>query len=408
MTPINIAGPTQKANPFPFYARLRAEQPVFAVRLPDKQTAFLVARYDDVVGVLKDERLAKDKLNALTPAQLKKLPWLPPMFKPLASNMLDQDPPNHTRLRALVQHAFTPRRVELTLPRIESLVDELLSSALARQQIDLIADFAQPLPTTIISEMIGVPANDRQRFVRWSNALVSSSASSWGIVRAIPAVISLMRYVRRLIRMRRLEPRDDLLSALIAAEEAGTQLSDDELLAMIVLLLIAGHETTVNLIGNGMLALLQHPDEYARLRAEPQLVAPAVEELLRFAPPLETATERYAREDMEIAGVKIPRGSLVFAALASANRDEKHFAEADRLDLSRQPNKHLTFGLGIHYCLGAPLARLEGQIAIGSLARCSKSLQLAVPSSALAWRPGLVLRGLKSLPLRVGKLRTAA
>jgi cytochrome P450 PksS len=189
------------------------------------------------------------------------------------------------------------------------------------------------------------------------------------------------------------------VSALVEAREASDQLSEDELLAMVSLLLIAGHETTVNLIGNGMLALMEHPDQMARLRDEPALIKPAVEELLRFDGPLETATERYAREDVAIAGVTIPRGEMVFAVLASANRDERQFDHADTLDLSREPNRHVAFGQGVHFCLGAPLARLEGQIAINSLLRRVSDLRLAVPPQSLRRRPGLVLHGLKSLPV---------
>src|SRR5262249_12604161 len=201
---------------------------------------------------------------------------------------------------------------------------------------------------------------------------------------------------------RRAGPRDDLLSALVRAEEAGEKLSEDELLAMAFLLLVAGHETTVNLIGNGTLALLEHPDQLRRLRDDPGLIRPAVEELLRFYSPVETATERYAREDVTVAGVTLPQGSLVFAVIASANRDDRQFADPDRLDLAREPNRHLAFGQGIHFCLGAPLARLEGQIAISTLVRRRPDLRLAVPLGDLSWRGGLVLRGLLKLPVAFG------
>jgi cytochrome P450 len=213
--------------------------------------------------------------------------------------------------------------------------------------------------------------------------------------------MAVCRYIRRLIRVKRKSPKDDLLSGLVLAEENGQSLSDDELLAMVFLLLIAGHETTVNLIGNGMLALLQHPDQLQRLRSEPGLMKSAVEELLRFTSPVETGTERYCREDVTIAGVTIPRGSLVLAAIASANRDEEHFANSDELDLARDPNKHLAFGLGAHYCLGAPLARLEAQIAFAALLRRTSNIRLAIPREKLRWQRGLVLRGVEALPLEV-------
>jgi cytochrome P450 len=240
---------------------------------------------------------------------------------------------------------------------------------------------------------------DRHKFHHWSSATISATSSRWGMVLALPHGIAFLRYIRSLVRARRVNPEDDLVTALVRAEEAGDQLSEDELVAMIFLLLVAGHETTVNLIGNGMLALLENPDQMNKLRGNPALIKTAVEELLRYNGPLETATERYAREDTTVAGVTIPRGELVLAVLASANRDEQQFEHADRLDLEREPNPHVAFGLGIHYCLGASLARLEGQIAIATLLRRIPHLRLAVPFNALRWRRGLVLRGLEGLPV---------
>jgi len=396
---VDITSPAFKANPYPFYARLRAEAPVHRVTLPDGQSAWLVTRYDDVVAVLKDERFAKDRTNALSKEQLARQPWMPAFFRPLTRNMLDLDAPDHTRLRGLVQKAFTPRLVEQVRDRIQTLADHLLDKAAHRGRMDLIRDYAQPVPTTVIAEMLGVPVTDRHRFQRWSNTLVTLGGSRWGIVLSIPAVWMFLRYIRKLTQARRAQPRDDLVSALVQAEEAGRQLSEDELVAMTVLLLIAGHETTVNLIGNGTLALLEHPEQLTRLRNDPALIRSAVEELLRFGSPVETATERYAREEVRIAGVTIPRGELVFAVIASANRDERQFTDPDKLDLTREPNKHLSFGLGAHYCLGAALARLEGQLAVGTLLRRAPGLRLAVEPAALRWRSGLVLRGLKALPV---------
>jgi cytochrome P450 PksS len=398
---VNLASPAFKANPYPFYARLRAQAPVYRVTLPDGQTTWLVTRYDDVVAVLKDERFAKDRANALTAEQLARQPWMPGFAKPLTRNMLDLDEPHHARLRGLVSKAFTPRLVEQMRGRVQALTDRLLDRVQGRGRFDLIREFALPLPATVIAEMLGVPAADRHKFRRWTNALLAAGASRWGIVLAIPPLWQFLRYARQLIQARRAQPRDDLVSALTRAKEAGDQLSTDELLAMIILLLVAGHETTVNLIGNGTLALLQHPDQMARLRDAPSLLRPAVEELLRFASPVETATERFAREEVTIAGVTIPRGEMVGAVIASANRDERQFADPDRLDITREPNRHLSFGLGAHFCLGAALARLEGQIAIGTLLRRAPGLRLAVEPGALRWRPGLVLRGLKALPVEV-------
>jgi cytochrome P450 PksS len=251
--------------------------------------------------------------------------------------------------------------------------------------------------------MLGVPREDRHAFHGWSNAVVSAGSSTWGLLKAVPNAGALIRYLRRIIKKRRADPQDDLVSALARAEEAGDTLSEDELLAMVFLLLVAGHETTVNLIGNGTLALLEHPDQREKLRNAPQLIKPALEELLRFASPVETATERYAREDVTIAGVTIPRGEMVFAVIASANRDDRQFANPDALDITREPNKHLAFGLGPHFCLGAPLARLEGEIAISTLLRRAPDLRLAVPPERLRWRRGLLLRGLEALPVTFGK-----
>jgi cytochrome P450 len=399
---VDISSPAHKANPFPFYEKLRAEHPICEIPMPSGQSAWLVTRYDDVVSVLKDGRFAKNPINALTSEQAKKQPWMPAVFKPLLSNMLDSDAPNHTRLRALVQKAFTPKRVEAMQDRIQSLADGLLHALRNRRRFDLIGEYALPLPATVIAEMLGVPASDRHKFHRWSSSIVSVNWSKWAMIKGVPAVWRFLRYVRGLVKLRRRKPEDDMITALVQAREGGDRLSENELVAMIFLLLIAGHETTVNLIANGMLALFEHPDQLERLRDEPSLIQPAVEELLRFAPPLDTATERYAREDVTISGVTIPRGSLVFAVLCSANRDEAHFPEPNALDITREPNKHLSFGLGIHFCLGAPLARLETLIAIGTLLRRSPELQLASPLASLRWRRGLVLRGMKSLPVLRG------
>jgi cytochrome P450 PksS len=396
---VDISSPAFKADPYPYFARLREEAPVHRIILGDKRPAWLVTRYDDVVTVLKDDRFVKDKRSAMNRDQIAREPWIPAMLKPLERNMLDSDAPEHTRLRGLVHRAFSPRLVENMRGRIQRLTDELLDAIAPRGQMDLIRDYALPIPTTIIAEMLGVPLRDRHKFQRWSNTIVSTVPSKLAMFKAIPALIFFLRYIRKLVQIRRADPQDDLVSALLEAREAGDTLSEDELLAMISLLLIAGHETTVNLIGNGILALIEHPDQMDRLRNDPSLIKPAVEELLRYDGPLETATERYAREDTTIAGVTIPRGEIVFAVLASANRDERQFDHASTLDLSREPNRHVAFGQGMHFCLGAPLARLEGQIAINSLLRRIPDLRLGVPRQALRRRPGLVLHGLKSLPV---------
>jgi cytochrome P450 len=402
---VDISSAAFKADPYPFYARLRAEAPVHRIVLNDKRPVWLVSRYDDVVTVLKDERFVKDKRTVLSPEQMAREPWIPKMLKPIERNMLDADAPDHTRLRGLVHRAFTPRLIENMRDRIERLSDELLDAVQVRGRMDLIRDFALPIPTTIIAEMLGVPVPDRHKFHRWSSTIVSTVPSRWGLLKTIPSLISFLRYIRKLVRIRRANPSDDLVSALVDARESGDQLSEDELLAMVSLLLIAGHETTVNLIGNGMLTLIEHPQQMDRLRDDPALIKPAVEELLRFDGPLQTATERFTRGDVTIDGVTIPRGEMVFAVVASANRDERQFVEPDTLDVAREPNRHVAFGQGVHFCLGAPLARLEGQIAINSLLWRLFDLRLTVPRQALRRRPGLVLHGLKSLPVAFSRRR---
>jgi len=397
----DLASPTFKANPYPFYARLRAEAPVWRATLRDRRTAWLVTRYEDVARVLKDDAFAKDKLNAMDLEQRAKTPWIPGFLKPLERNMLDLDDPDHARLRALVSKAFTPRLIERLRGRIETLCEELLD-AMKRQRerksgTDLVVGYALPLPATVIAELLGVPVEDKAKFHRWSNRLVSVS-SGRDMLSALPAALSLVRYLRRLVERRRADPQDDLITALIRAEEADDRLSEDELLAMAFLLLVAGHETTVNLIASGTLALLEHPQQTERLRRDPSLAKPAVEELLRYTSSVEMATERYAREDTQIAGTTIPRGELVLAVLGSANRDERHFEDPETLDLARDPNRHLAFGRGgVHHCLGAPLARMEGQIALNAFLRRFPGARLA--PETLRWRRGLFLRGLERLPL---------
>jgi cytochrome P450 PksS len=403
-----LASRAFKADPYPVFARFRAEAPVCRVRAPDPHPTWLVTRYEDVVALLKDERFIKDQRAALTPEQKARQPWIPSALRPLQHNMLDLDPPDHTRLRGLVHKAFTPRLVENLRGRVQEITDGLLDAVQARGRMELMRDFALPLPSIVIAELLGVPARDRHRFHRWSTALLMAPATTWGLLRVLPTVLAFMRYLRKLIAARRAVPSNDLAGALVQARESGDALSEDELLAMFVLLLIAGHETTVNLIGNGTLALLRHPDQLGRLREDPELIRPGIEELLRYDGPLLTATDRYAREDAEIGGVTIPRGERVFAALASADRDERQFENPDELDLTRDPNRHVAFGLGVHYCVGAPLARLEGQIAITTLLRRFPGLQLASPPDSLRRRPGLVLNSLEALPVTVSRRASPA
>src|SRR6266705_1507463 len=400
VTQVDVTSATFKANPFPFYAQLRAEAPVFPVTvpMPTKQRAWLITRYSDVQDVLKDARFAKNPRNAMSPEQLKKRPWIPSMFKPLEQNMLDLDSPDHTRLRALVHNAFTPRLIEQMRDQIQALTNELLERAEPNGGMDLIADFALPLPLTMIGRILGVPAEDNQKFHRWSKTLISGGTNR-NLFVLIPSIMSFMGYLKKLIKERRAYSKDDLVTALVQAKDGSDQLSEDEILAMIFLLLVAGHETTVNLIGSGSLALLEHPDQLAKLRSEPALIKTAIEELVRFVCPVEMATERYAREDITIAQTTIPRGELVMAVIGSANRDANYFDHPDSLDITRKNNKHLAFGQGAHYCLGASLARLEGQIAISTLVQRMPNLRLSLAPDQLRWRGTFILRGLEALPV---------
>jgi len=398
LTPPDFGSQRFKANPFPFYARLREEAPVFRMLAPGNEPAWLVTRYEDVNQVLKHARLSKDRFASMTPEQAARMPWFVKFFKPLMQNMLGRDPPDHTRLRSLVHKAFTPKLIERLRSRVQTLSDGLLDKAQRKGSMDLVDDYALLVPVTIIAEMLGVPASDYRKFQRWSNRLTSNSSMT-DVLLSIPSMVMFDRYLRKLIAERRSSPGDDLLTALIQAEEAGDKLTPDELVSMVFLLLVAGHETTVNLIAGGTLALLQHPEQLERLRKDPTLIEPAVEELLRYASPVEVSTERFAREEFSIGGVTIPPGELVFAVLASANRDERQFNDPDMLDLGREPNKHVSFGMGIHYCLGAPLARLEGQIAIQTLVNRFPDLRLARPVESLKWRTGALIRGPKRLPV---------
>jgi len=399
---VNIVSREFKANPYPFYARLRTEAPVYRTVLPDKQPAWLITRYDDVFMVLKDEqRFTKDRTAAMSAQQLAKTPWVPPMFKPLSRTILDTDGAEHARLRGLIHKAFTPRLIEQMRQRVQVLATELLAAAVRRGKMDLIRDYALPIPLTIIAEILGIPEKDRMKLHRWTKAFIELTASTSALLWGVPNLVAMMGYLKRIFKGRRANPQDDLITALVQADEAGDHLTEDELLAMVFVLLIAGHETTVNLIGSGALALLENPDQMRLLRQKPVLIKNAIEELLRYVSPVEQATERYAREAVTLHGITIPKGEMVLAVIASANRDERQFTDPDRLDITRETIKALAFGQGVHYCVGAPLARLEGQIALLTLVERMPNLGLATTPRTLRWRPGLTVRGLEALPVAI-------
>ncbi len=400
---INITSAAFHANPFDFYRRLRDEAPVCTVTLQGKLTAYLVTRYDDVNALLRDARFVKRPGNV--PLGLgeraPKEPWMPGFLKPLETNMLDLDGADHARLRGLVHQAFTPKLIERMRALIESTATRLIDAALRAGTFDLVREIALPLPVTIIADMLGVPENARGKFAAWSQRITSNTGGSLEMLLALPDMWRFMRYVRGLVALRRAQPGDDLISALIMARDTGQALSEDEIVAMIVLLLIAGHETTVSLISSGMLGLLTQPDACGELRAEPELIKSGVEELLRFASPVALATQRYAAEDAVIAGVVIPKGALTFGALLAANHDERRFERPERIDVRRADNRHLALGQGVHYCLGAPLARMEATIGIGALLARLPNLRLAVAPERLRWRRSQNIRALVALPVRV-------
>jgi len=388
----NPMDPEFVADPYPTYHRLRANDPVHRSPLG----FWILTRYEDVVSVLRDPRLGKEGIEALVAAR-----YGAPA-PAVGLSMLVRDPPDHTRLRSLVNKAFTPRVVEVLRPRVQQIVDGLLDAVKRAGGMDLIEDFAYPLPVIVICEMLGVPAADRERFKQWGLDIARSldalllPPESDVAKRGAGARRALAEYFRALIAERRASPRPDLLSGLVAAEEAGDKLSEDELLATCMLLLIAGHETTVNLIGNGTLALLRHPAELGRLRDDPTRIGSAVEELLRYDGPVQRTT-RIPSEDVVLGGRTIGKGEMVMAFIGAADRDPAQFPEPDRLDITRTDNRHVAFGLGIHFCLGAPLARVEGQIAINTLV--SRLPKLALATDRPEYRQSLTLRGLTALPV---------
>jgi cytochrome P450 len=394
LTHAQVFSPEFEADPHPVYAELRRESPVRLVTMPGGLPAWLVTRYADARQALADPRLAKAPAARI--GGLTELPdWV---VNGMGQHMLNVDAPDHTRLRRLVSAAFTVRRIEALRPRIEQITDELLDAMAGQDVLDLIDAFAFPLPIQVICELLGVPVADRDSFRAWTNAIIGGLAAR----DELPAAAEgLVRYLRDLVRAKRAAPADDLLSALVGVRADRDQLTEDELTSMGFLLLIAGHETTVNLISNAVYALLNHPDQLAGLRAEPALLPAAIEEFLRYESPVETSTFRVATEPVEIAGQLIPAGHVVLIGLLSANHDDTRFPDPDRLDVTREDNPHLAFGHGLHHCLGAPLARLEAQIALGRLLPRYPAIRLAVPSHEVTWKPGTLIRGLTTLPVHL-------
>jgi cytochrome P450 len=389
------------ADPYPVYRELREHHPI----LFDPRTSqWLITRHADVDRLLRDRRLGRTYLHMTTHEAMGRTPppeWHAPFTELNGNGMLDREPPDHTRLRRLVLKAFTPRTVERLRDRIQALVDGYLDEIVGAGEVDLIERYIEPLPVTVIADLLGVPEADRHLLRPWSRdicLMYELNPPEASAVKAVRASVEFSTYLRELLHQRRSAPGDDLISELAAVvDEGGDRLTEDELIGTCVLLLNAGHEASVNGAGNGWWTLFRHPDQLARFRDEPALATTAIDELLRFDTPL-ALFERWVLEDIEVAGVRLPVGAEVALQFASANRDPAVFDGADELDLGRSPNPHVSFGAGIHYCLGAPLARLELQIAFTTLLRRAPGIELV---EAPVWKPTFVLRGLRALRVRL-------
>jgi cytochrome P450 len=393
----NPIRPGHHEDPYPQYHQIRSEAPVY---FHPRMKIWFLSRYDDVVTLLRDPRFIANRMRSNAFQRRNPFEALPPgLQEGIRKSLLMTDAPDHTRMRNLVNRAFTPRMVDGLRPRIESLVEEQLDRVAPTGEMELVQDLAYPLPVTVIAELLGVPGEDRARFKGWSTrlrVLIDPIQAIGKLDAAVAAYDEMSEYFRGLFAERRRAPRDDLLSALVAAEDDGDRLDEIELLALSALILGAGHETTTNLIGNSVLALLRNPGERKRLQDDPGLVESAVEEFLRYDSPVQ-ATDRVASEDCEIDGHAIRQGEFVVTLLGAANRDPARFPQPDRLDLARDDGPPVSFGQGPHFCLGAHLARLEAQIAIASLLR--RFPDLDGPSQPAGWVPSMVLRGPSELPL---------
>jgi len=389
-----------RADPYPVFAQMREHDPVFCQPGIDGETMiWFVTRYEDVAAVLvDDERFVRDPRLALTEKELAAR-QLPPMLQAIDNHMLNRDGDDHRRLRRLVTKAFTPKVVEQLRGRIQEIADELLDAVEARGTMDLSAEYAFPLPITVIAELLGVADADQDRFKEWSDAIITPAIGPEAMERFFGQMGEFVEYLTDLFAARRAEPQDDLVSALLAARDASDALTEEEVFGTVVLLIVAGHETTVGLIGNAVVNLLSHPEELELVRTDASLIPAAIEEVLRYEGPVERTLNRWAATDVELGGQTIRRGELVIAILGSADRDPDRFPEADRLDIQREDNRHLAFGRGSHYCLGAPLARLEAEIALETLFRRLPGLRLVVEPSELEWRPTPGFRRLETLPV---------
>jgi cytochrome P450 len=415
---IDLASGDNRKGAFARYEEMRAKCPVSRAVFTNSEGAvedgffnrpvWLVTDYEEGTAALLDRAITVDATAVMTPEQLEKMQAQSESLRPLQRNILTVDPPEHTRLRKLVQPSFTASAIEKLRPRIQQITDELLDGVEAaaadrgevapQRSMELISQFSYPLPVTVICEMLGIPPEDREQTRIWSEHLLKPQTPE-SIAELEKSIGEFVDYLRRLFAAKREQPADDLISQLLQVEVEGDRLTEDEILAMVFILFVAGHITTVNLIANGVYALLTHPEQAAKLRRDPSRTPNAVEEILRYYGPAETTTPRFVREDLELGGQHLAKGEPLMVVLAAADRDPARFTDPQDFDIDRaDANRHIAFGKGVHACLGAPLARLEGQIALETLFRRYPDLRLAVPEEEIAWAPSF-LRGLKELPL---------
>lgn len=404
-TTFQMSGEHFKADPYPTYAQLRATSPLTCrVSRDGAARMWFLTRYDDVAAALRDhDHFVKDVRNTLTTAERAQAPEAPPLYRLLTHHMLNADGETHARLRALVNKAFSARQVETLEPRLRAIAGEMIERVAAHGSMEYVHDFALPFSIAVIGELLGIPSRDHHRFRAWSHILVAPSSDAARNVRKTARLQQVMNdfvgYLEGICAERRRAPRPDLITMLLDAEEAGDRLSTEELYSMVLLLTIVGHETSVYLLANQTLTLLTHPDVLAAVRADRSLLAPAIEEAIRYDGPVERATMRFAAEDRTMYGQTIRRGDAVSLVLASAHRDDTAFARSDSYDLARTGPRHLGFGLGVHYCLGASLARLEARVALEALLDALPAPRLATEPDSLRWQTNPIVRGPKRLPI---------
>lgn len=400
LTKLDLASPIFKANPYPAFARLRASDPVHQFASTNGQSTWLITRYADAELVLRDERFVKDRQHISLSQNMPHIISSVASFADLMEmSIVDFDPPDHTRLRMLVNPFFTPRQIETWRERVQVIADELIDRVLVKGRMDLIEEFASVLPLRVILELLGIPEEDGPMLHSWTKVIADSLGDPVVSQQVGTVLQDFYRYLLALTEKKRHALSNDLLSRLLRAESEEQKISAREVVTMTFLLITAGHDTADNLIGSGILVLLLHPEQKVLLLNEPELIKDAVEELLRYRSPFMLATMRWAREDVVLGEKLIRRGDSVLVSPAAANRDSDVFADAEGLDIKRQENPHLAFGKGIHYCLGAPLARLEGQVAISTVLRRLPQLRLQGDLEALEWRPGWLVQGLQHFPV---------